>query len=136
MKKGTLTIILMALMGVTGCISSLEMEEQFLHASEISLTWRGTAQVIYVPESFQLGYNDSRNEYRVFEDRLSSYFTLRCSEKPHSQGQSLYADVEWTGTDRTESFYGLKFTVQKADEMGTIWLWNNQNKIGIVIKNQ
>ena len=59
----------------------------------ISLTWRNTLQVDYYPQTFQIGYNDSTNEYRVYDDRLAYWFMVRCSEKPVEEGQELTADI-------------------------------------------
>ena len=100
----------------------------------ISLTWKGEQQVMYDPDTYQLGYNSSRNEYRVYDDRLAYWFTVRCSERPSEEGQNITADVSWTGESRTMEFKGISMTVEQTDENGMIWLWGAKERIGIVIQ--
>ena len=118
-----------------GCNPQQETEIPLTETSEISLTWKGVRQVTYSPGNYQLAYNDSRHEYRVYDDKLANWFVLRCSEDPVSVGQRISADVSWTGKSSTKEFFGLEFTVEKTDEDGQIWLYNSSYKIGIVIKN-
>ena len=127
-------ILLAVITALTGCRSA-DVEEVLLNRSDISLTWKGESQVTYDSKTYQLGYNDKRYEYRVYDDRLSNWFDVRCSQRPDTEGQSLSADVKWTGKKTTKSFNGLPFTVQKIDDTGMVWLWNDSNRIGIIIKN-
>ena len=119
-----------------GCSLSPESFGPAVESDIISLTWKETVQVEYDPATYQLGYNSSRNEYRVFDDRLSYWFVVSCSEKPVSEGQTLTADVSWTGKNKTKNMKALKLNVTKTDDTGMIWLWNQANKISIVLKNQ
>ena len=128
-------ILLLAVFIVaTGCTNSI-LEETFSEGSEVSLTWKGTMQVKYNPEDGQLGYNSKNNEYRVYDDKLSTWYTIQCSEKPVTEDQIIKASVSWTGTDNTKSFNEMVFKVTKTDDTGLVWLWNSSNKIGVIIKN-
>lgn len=127
-------LLLAVFMVATGCTNSM-LEETFTEGSEISLTWKGTVQVKYNQAEGQLGYNSKKNEYRVYDDKLSSWFTIKCSEKPVTESQIIEASVSWTGTDNTKSFTEMEFKVTKTDDTGLVWLWNSSNKIGIIVKN-
>lgn len=129
-----LAFILILVCAIVSCNPNNE-EITHMNSSDISLTWKGTAQVVYNHDTFQIGYNSSKCEYRVYEDKLASWFTLRCSGKPTTEGQILSADVSWTGQRSTKVFKALRFEVQKLDDNGLIWLWNNSEKIGIIIKD-
>ena len=111
------------------------IEEPITDRNDISLTFKGDLQMSYTPETCQMGYNTGKNEFRVYEDKFSSWFTVRCSQKPSSVGQSITADVAWTGEKSTKVFNALPFTVEKTDEEGKIWLWNSTKSIGIIIKD-
>ena len=106
-----------------------------LSQSEISLSWKGERQVTYSSDSYQISFNDSRNEYRIYDDRIANWFTVRCSQKPVSQGQTLTADVAWTGKKGTKSFSGAAFRVEKVNEEGLIWLISESARTGIIIKD-
>ena len=129
-----LTFILLGLLTLTGC-TFYSMEDILLRESEISLSWRGEQQVVYVPSEFQLAYNDRDNEFRVYSDRLGEWFTVKCSEKPSAEGQLLKADVSWTASKSTKQLKSLDMKVEKTDEEGLIWLWNSSHRVGIIIKD-
>lgn len=127
------TIISGLLLIMAGCTPYNPSEA--LLQQEISLTWKGTVQVIYDHDSYQLGYSSGRNEYRVYDDRLAYWFTLRCSERPVEEDQRITADVSWTGKSRTMTLKGIDMTVEKINEDGLVWLWSQKERISIVIKN-
>ena len=73
-----------------------DVNEILLQKDDISLTWKGDVQISYSPSTCQLGYNESRNEYRVYDDKLANWFVLKCSEAPSEPGQIISSDVSWT----------------------------------------
>ncbi len=131
MKK---TAILFILLAAAAC-NPVESEEVLLPREDISLTVKGELQFSYDPLTCQISQNVRENEYRIYDDILSSWFTLKCSEMPLNEGQGIWADLSWTGTKKTETLNGLEFTVKKTDSKGKIWLWCEKKSIGIVIKN-
>lgn len=132
MKK--LLILLVLTVMATGC-EYIISNEFLLMQEEISLSWRNAVQIKYDEAGYQISFNDRDIEYRIYDDNLANWFTIRCSEKPEVVEQMITADVEWTGSRSTKSFTRLEFTVEKTSEDGLIWLYNTSNNIGIVIKN-
>lgn len=130
-----LILFLSMIILLTSCIPESNMAGTLLEGSEISLSWKGVNQVTYNSADYQLGFNDGKNEYRVYDDKLADWFTVTCSQKPVSEGETIIADVSWTGSKGTKSFTEVEFSVEKTDERGYIWLWSNSKKIGIIIKN-
>lgn len=131
MKKATL-IILAALL-LPGC-RIYDIEEILLKREDISLTIRGEEMLVYDEETFQLGYNSEKNEFRVFDDNLANWFVLRCSERPSTEGQKLKADLSWTSDDTIRNRKGLAFTVEKTGPGGFLWLWCETEAAGVVIR--
>lgn len=129
-------IILTFILLLAGCTSENEMTEALLECQDISITWKGKVQVAFEAESFQLGYNDTSHEYRVYDDKLAYWFIVRCSEQPISEGQTVKAYISWTGTDRIYECKETHLTVKKTDDSGLIWLWSQAESLGIIIKNQ
>ena len=128
--------LLTALICMSACTIVNQMEGQLLESSEISLTWKNSVQISYDSDGYQLGYVDKDNIYRVYNDEVTTWFTVKCSEKPVSEGQTLTADVSWKkGTDSIKTFSRLEMIVKKADDTGLVWLWNTKNSIGILLKN-
>ena len=103
--------------------------------SDISLIWKGVVQVGFDQSTGQLGYNSAKHEYRVYNDKLSDWFTVRCSEEPLEVGQQLSADLMWTGEKGIKLYNGLAFSVKRINNDGLIWLWNESEKIGVIIKD-
>lgn len=132
MKK--LLIIIPFLCTLVGCNPDFN-EDVLLEHSEISLIWKGTVQVGFDQSTGQLGYNNARHEYRVYNDKLSNWFTVRCSEEPLEADQELSADIMWTAEKGIKIYNGLSFKVKRISQEGLIWLWNEREKIGIIVKD-
>lgn len=131
MKKSlTLLFILLC---ICGC-NRFDPEEILLPREDISLTVKGEVMLTYDPLKFQLGYNEERNEFRVFDDNVGNWFTLTCSSRPTGTGDTLSADLSWTTENSTKSRHGLQFSVERTDSDGKIWLWCKEEAIGIVVK--
>ena len=128
-------IILAFALLFAGCTSKDELAEALMESQNISITWKGAVQVTYNADTFQLGYNSANNEYRVYDDNLTNWFIVKCSQKPMTEGETVVADVSWTGEKSIKNFTGKTFKVAKTDEQGHVWLQNSSDKIGIIIKN-
>ncbi len=129
-----LIITLAALYAAAGCVR-FDIDEILLPREDISLTMKGEDQFTYNPLTCQMSHNSTTNEFRVFNDRLSDWFILKCQDRPGNVGQEVTADLSWTTDKSTRSMSGLTFRVEKTDADGTIWMWCKQKSIGIVIKN-
>ena len=127
-------IIFAILIIAVGCKPS-NTADTLLTQSEISQTWRGEVQLTYSGKKCQMAFNDRDNEYRVYDDNLANWFIIRCSQKPTEEGETITADVSWTGAKSIKNFTGKTFKVVKTDDQGYIWLQNSTDKIGIIIKN-
>jgi hypothetical protein len=124
------TIMMLCL---TGC-RLYDVDEILLQRQEISLTIKGKEILVYEPETFQTGYNDRKNEFRVFEDDLGNWFTLTCRERPSTEGQTLKADLKWTGSNTTSTRTNLTFSVERTDANGYVWMWCEDEAIGIIVR--
>ena len=111
------------------------IDEALLNSSDISLTVKGKAQIVFNEDTYQLGCNTARNEFRVYDETLNNWFTIRCSAMPTSEGQTVTADLEYTVDSKSKTLNGLEFTVEKTSPEGLLWLWNKDKQICIVIKN-
>lgn len=110
-------------------------EELLLPKSDISLTIKGEDQIRYDHKTWQLGHNAEKNEFRAVNDKLTDWMILRCNATPSTVGQSVTAYLEYTTSNDTKKLNGLTFTVEKTSPEGLIWLWNDDKKIGVVVKD-
>ena len=117
---------------LAGC-RRYDIEEILLQREDISLTLKGEDVIVYEPATFQLGYNAGANEFRVFDDNLGNWFTLRCKSRP-LEGQYVKADLKWTSSTTTRTRNALTFSVEKTDAKGHIWLWCDEEAIGVVVR--
>lgn len=132
MKRIIMTALATA--ALAGC-QRYDVTEILIQRTDISLTWKKELQVSYDPASFQLGYNEERNEYRVYDDKMANWFVIQCDARPANVGQKLRADVTWTGKTNTRTENGIEFSVEKTDRSGHIWMWSKDAKIGVVVRN-
>lgn len=125
--------IVLAALALSAC--RYDVDEILLTRSDISLTVKGELQMAFNENTCQLGYNSARNEFRVYDEKLSDWFILRCSTSPTTEGQELTADLEYTTRTDTKHIREAEFRVEKVSAEGLIWLWNKDRKIGIVVKS-
>ena len=128
-----LTYIFIILLCISGC-RRYDIDEILLQREDISLTINGVEVISYDPVSYQLGYNERKNEFWVSDDYISHWFILTCHDRPDTEEQSLKADLSWTDATTTKSRKNLNFKVMKRDSKGHIWLWCEEDAIGIVVK--
>ena len=133
MKKFFALMVIAILAG--GCEYLVVSNEFLLSQEEISLSWKNAVQIKYDQASYQIGYNDKNIEYRVYDDKIANWSTLKCSEKPETEGQTIMADVEGRGSKSTKTVTGQGVKVEKIGGDGLVWLSGTTNNIGIVIKN-
>ena len=123
-----------AMAALSGC-DRFQPEDILLPKSYISLTVKGEDQISYDEASWQLAHNEGRNEFRAVSDKLTDWMILRCDAAPYTVGQSVTAYLEYTTANDTKKLNSLKFTVEKTSPEGLIWLWNDDKKIGVVVKD-
>ena len=133
MKLFRITAVLLLTALLTGCVR-YDLDEVLLSRSEVSLTWKGKAQIIYDPATWQMSYNSEKNEFRVNDDEMANYFVFRSKTRPSYEGQELNAYVEWTLKTNVKRYEGVRFEVKQVDDGGCIWLWSKSQKIGITVK--
>lgn len=112
-----------------------DIDEILLSRDDISLTIKGELQMSFNENTCQLGYNTGRNEFRVYDEKLSDWFIVRCSAKPTSEGQEVTAELKYTTNTDIKTMKGLKMEVQKLSSNGLVWLWEKDKKIGIIVKS-
>ena len=118
----------------SGC-AEYDIEGILLERSDISVTVKGKEIYSFNPNKAQICVNAARNEYRMFDEDFLNRVILRWNEKPVNEGQVIIMDIDWGTKTSFKKENGLSFTVQKIDGTGKIWLWNESDKIGIVIKD-
>ncbi len=128
-----LLCIIGAALALTACRH--DVDEVLLGRSDISLTIKDELLVSFNENTCQLGYNTDRNEFRVYDEKFANWFILKCSAAPTSEGQKIKADLEYTTDKDVKSLTGLELSVVKTSPEGLIWLWEDEKKIGIIIKN-
>ena len=128
-----LIFITAALLIFAGC-QRYDIDEIILQREEISLTIKGQDVLKYSSDTYQLGYNDQKNEFRVFDDNMANWFVLTCDSRPSTEGQELTADLKWTSSNSTKTRNRLTFIVEKTDMKGHVWLWCKSDAIGIIVK--
>lgn len=121
-----------ALAALTACNENID--EVLLQRSDISLTVKGELMMSYDENTCQLGYNQERNEFRVYDDNIANWFIISCDAHPSSVGQEVTADLEYTTADDTKTYSNLEFSVEKTSSDGLIWLWCKDKQIGLVVK--
>lgn len=130
----TISAIFLMLASLAGC-DRYQAEDLLLPRTDISLTIKGVEIMSFDEQTCQLGHNPEKNEFRIVNDKLRDWVIFRCDADPATAGQKVTAYLEYTTADDVKRLDGLSFSVEKTSEEGLIWLWNDDKKIGIVIKS-
>jgi hypothetical protein len=133
MKPRHFAGIVLTFISIIGCIGP-QPDEVLLPRTEISLTIKGEEVMEHDPLTCQIGYNRERNEFRLVKDNISDWMIFRSNATPSNEGQEVKASLEYTSQSSTKTLTDLNFSVEKTAPDGTVWLWNKDKKIGIVIR--
>lgn len=133
MKTRYFAGIVLILISITGCVHT-QPDEVLLPRTEVSLTIKGEVAMEFVPSASQIGYNSERNEFRLVNNDLSDWVIFRSDAAPTDVGQQVKASLEYTSENSVKKLTDLMFSVEKTASNGTTWLWNEDKKIGIIIK--
>lgn len=128
-------LIIVMIMAFAVSCNPYDIDEVLLMRDDISMTMKGEVLFSYDPLTCQMSHNDSKNEYRMFDDKLSEWVIIRCGQRPSYEGQELTADLTWTSDSSVRTMKELTFKIERTDASGTIWMWCRKKSIGIVIKN-
>ena len=134
MKIALKYMLLCALLLTAAGCEPYDIDLVLLSREDVSLTWKGADQIVYESDTWQIGYNAERNEFRVHDDEMANYFTVKCSARPTDEGQELTADVQWTMISSIKRFDGIRFEVKRVSADGYIWMWSKTHNIGVVVK--
>lgn len=126
-------IIMSAALICAGC-SGIDINEVLLSSTDISVSLKGKVLYTFNPYKGQAAFDKESNLYRYFDDDLGSWFEVRCHTRPITSGEVIKADVDWATKTSFRTEKGMAFKVEKTDETGMIWLWNDSEDIGIIIK--
>ena len=119
-------------LSVVCCHGRNGYDRDFQESDTISLTVNREKVFEYDPFTCQLGYNDAKREFRVSTDNMSDYFIVTLSKIPTSKDDQVTGSITWTGPDYTRDLKNLSFNTVKV-EHGKIWLWNQANKLAVLI---
>ena len=132
MKVRNILLCLTAALALVCCDGKKGYDRSFTESDTISLTVNKQKVFEYDPFTCQLGYNDAKKEFRVSTDNMSDYFVITLSKIPASKDEQVTGSITWTGDDYNRELRNQTFQTVKV-ERGKIWLWNQANKLAVII---
>ena len=133
MKPRYFAGIVLTIISVISCVGP-QPDEVLLPRTEISLTIKGETIMELDPATCQIGYNSERNEFRLVDNKVSDWVIFRSDAVPTDVGQKVKASLEYTSRSNIKTMTDLTFSVEKTAPDGTVWLWNKDRQIGIILK--
>ena len=131
MKRILILIIVAA--AAMGC-KKYDVDEILLEREDISLTIKGRLIYSFNPVTDQVGYNANDNIFRMYSDDLGNWVTLKCRTSVPENGHKVKADLMYTASTTTKTHNGITFSVTKRSQDGRIWLWSDDEKIGLIVR--
>ena len=131
-KVLNISLCVLAALAIACCNGRNGYDRDFVESETISLTVNKVKTFEYDPFTCQLGYNDAKREFRVSTDNMSDYIVISLSKSPSSKGEQVTGSISWTGSDYIRDLHNQSFQTVKV-EHGKIWLWNQANKLAVII---
>ncbi len=132
-KVLNILLCILAALAFVSCQGRHGYDRSFTDSDTISLTVNKVKVFEYNPMTCQLGYNDSKREFRVSTDNMSDYFVVTLSKIPTAKDERVTGNITWTGEDFIKDLKNQTFETVKVDR-GKIWLWNQANKLAVIIQ--
>lgn len=120
-------------LGTGGCVG-MTPDPEFIESEDFILRKDGVEVLKYDPVEWQMSFNREKKQFRVFNDRMTKFYILTCSEIPQSEGQKVKCTLKYTDIGSTPEKTGLNFKVVKTKPDGTVWLWCRELKTGVTVK--
>ncbi len=133
MKKfALLTSILAAILLSSACKPATPYEA-FSLSDDMMLQVNGSVCFNYSPAACQLFCSRDTRTFRAGTDTMSEYYETTLSAIPTEVGQSVTGNISWTTGSRISSKNSITLETVRL-EGDKIWLWNGQNKLGVVVR--
>ena len=132
MKK--ILIYILTAISFVSCVK-YDINEVLLVHTDVSLSQKGKVQYTFDASTGQMGCNAEKTIYRYINDNLSSWLEVKCQAKPGGVGEIVVADLSWKVKSTVNELKGLEFEIKQTDGNGMIWLWDNTNNIGLIIRD-
>jgi hypothetical protein len=120
---------------LSSCVRDIEIDsvekELFLGETELGCYKDGHDYMVYNPEMHQLAVNPKRHTVRIQSESQKDYCHLDMESYPRSIGVGIVSEFH-ISLGGSEDKYTFVFECSKM-EYGKIWLWNKENKLGIII---
>lgn len=108
--------------------------KSFEAASEEGLYMKGAGSFVYDAETCQKAVNSQRRTYRIQSDDQRRFCHILFSDMtPSKVGDECVCTVEYRVEDGEETTLIVKFGVIEASD-GRLWLWNEFQKVGVIIR--
>lgn len=89
---------------------------------------------VFDPLRCQTACNEDDRQFMVFTDTMSDYYIVTLEKIPTETGTTVKGTIVWTSDFDIEKKSDVKFTVERIDPNGWIWLWNSSSKIGVAVQ--
>ena len=127
-----ITAILALCAALCGCSDS-ELFPAFVADSSVRMEIGGSSQFSYDESACTLWFNRERGEFCAGTDNMSDYFKVKLGGVPVMEGEEFRASLEWTTPTSTRKMQNVALEAVKV-EGDRIWLWNDENRIALVVR--
>lgn len=133
MKKAVLfTLILAGISLFTACNVEAPYED-FSLVDNLHMQINGSNCFSYSQAACQLFCSRDTRTFRAGTDTMSEYYEVVLSAIPSEARQKVNGSVSWTSGSRVSSKNNITLEAVRL-EGDKIWLWNGQNKLGVVVR--
>lgn len=130
--KYLITVFLVVL--VSSCDNERGFDLEFLQEQNLCLEVGEDRILSYDPLTCQMSFNRKRKTFRVSNDTMSEYYSLVLDKLPEAEDQEVIGNLTWVYSNAVHERKNLKFTVESINADGKVWLWNQKEKVAVIVQ--
>ena len=117
----------------TACYVEPEISGSVLATDNYCLEIQGQRMATFTESGCQLGFNETKKQFRVGDDQMKEYYVLECDKVPSMVNETLLVMLIWTVDETVQKRAGLPMKVSKIGTDGRIWLWDSKDQIAAIV---
>lgn len=111
-----------------------ELEHSFAENEMPRFEMGGEDVFVFDPNTCQTSCCEEDLQFMVYTDTMSDYYIVTLEKMPAQEGSTIKGSLVWTSEFNVERKNDLRFSVERLDPDGWIWLWNSSSKIGVAVQ--
>ena len=115
------------------CFVEPDISGSVLASEDYCLEIQGQRMLTFKESESQLGFSETKKQFRVSDDQMTEYYVLECDKVPSVVNETLIVTLIWTMDGTRQTRTGISMKVSQIGTDGRIWLWSSKDQIAAIV---